>query len=77
MVRNYRRESVGFSGLMEMGRQRELGLDGESGRKEQRDLFLPTVAEEGEKYIRDWNDRHGPAPSNPKPLYPDVPRRVF
>lgn len=84
MVRDYRSEGVGFSGLAEMARQREQGLDGLSGRKAQRDLFLPTARDfakpgdrDGQKGMREWNERHGPRPTNKDPLYPDVDKKVF
>lgn len=83
-MRDYRSEAVGFTGLAEMKRQRELGLDGDSGRKQMRDLFLPTADDyrspedpTGQKGLREWNERHGPRPSNKRPLYPEVERKVF
>ena len=82
--RDYGAEGVGFNGIAEMRRQREQGLDGLSGRKAQRDLFLPTADElrtrsdpSGQKGIRDWAERHGPRDTNKKPLYPDMEKRTF
>lgn len=76
MLRDYRAEAAGVQ-VAEMGRQREQSLDGKSGREAQRDVFLPTVAEYGEKYVRNWNDSHAPKSGNKSPLYPEVPKRSF
>lgn len=83
-VRDYHAEGVGFNGLAEMKRQRELGLDGLSGRSEQRDLFLPTAEElatpkdpRGQKAIRDWADKHKPAEKNRQPLWPAMEKKVY
>lgn len=80
MRRDYRAENVGATGMVEMKRQREQGLDGLSGKKAYRDLFLPTAEENrtredptGERYIRRWNDEHEPRPTNKTPLRPDLP----
>jgi hypothetical protein len=82
--RNYQAEAAGFSGIAEMRRQRESGLDGLSGKKAQRDLFLPTARDmakpgdrDGQRGLRDWAERHGPRESNKKPLYPDIEKKVF
>lgn len=84
MRRDYQAEGVGFSGISELKRQRESGLDGLSGRKAQRDIFLPTAKElrspsdpDGQKGIRAWAERHGPRDSNKKPLYPDMDKKQF
>lgn len=84
LKRDYKAEAVGFNGMAELKRQREQGLDGLSGRKAQRDLFLPTAEEfakpgdrDGQKGIREWAERHGPRDTNTKPLYPDMERRTF
>lgn len=84
LIRDYRAEAVGFSGIAEMGRQRELGLDGDSGRKAQRDLFLPTAADmrsptdpTGQKGLREWADTHRPKVKNVKPLYPEMERKYY
>jgi len=83
MQRDYRAENVGVN-VAELKSQRERGLDGESGRKAQRDVFLPTMSEfvgagdpTGEKGMREWNDSHAPRETNKRPLYPDVPKRSF
>lgn len=67
-----------------MKKQREQGLDGLSGRKEQRDLFLPTAEElagpgdrSGQKAIREWAEKHTPKDDNKKPLYPEMEKRTF
>ena len=82
--RDYRAEGAGFIGVAEMKRQRESGLDGLSGRKAQRDLFLPTAEEmrspsdpTGQKGIRAWAERHGPRDSNKAPLYPEMDKKVY
>ena len=82
--RDYPAERVGFSGMAEMKKQREMGTDGLSGRKAQRDLFLPTAREmrtkadpTGQKGIREWAETHGPRPNNKKPLYPEMDRKVY
>ena len=82
--RDYASEGVGFNGLAEMKKQREAGLDGLSGKKAQRDLFLPTADEmrsptdpTGQKGIREWAERHGPRETNKSPLYPEMEKRVF
>lgn len=84
LLRDYKAEAVGFSGLAEMKRQREQGLDGLSGRKAQRDIFLPTAQDfakpgdrDGQKGIREWAERHGPRETNTKPLYPEMEKRTF
>lgn len=82
--RDYPAEGVGFTGLAEMKRQREQGLDGLSGRSAQRDLFLPTADElrtpndpTGQKGIREWAEKHEPRPSNDKPLWPAMEKKVY
>lgn len=83
MLRDYRAE--GFcADVTRLKLERERGLDGDSARKAQRDLFLPTMDDfkspsdpTGEKGMRDWLERHVPRESNKRPLYPEVPRRTF
>lgn len=83
-TRDYQSEGFGFTGMVQLKKQREEGTDGLSGRKAQRDLFLPTAEENrtpqdptGQKYIRDWNERHGPRPGNKSPLYPETDKRFY
>lgn len=83
-VRDYRAEGIAVNGLVEMKKQREAGTDGLSGKKAQRDLFLPTAAENrtksdptGQKYIHSWNEKHGPRPANKSPLYPETDKRLY
>lgn len=71
--------TVAVSNLVELKRERERG-----GARAVRDLFLPTAKElagpgdpDGEKGIRAWADEHQPKPGNAKPLYPDIPKKVF
>jgi hypothetical protein len=84
MRRDYKAEGVGFNGLAEMRKQREQGLDGLSGRKAQRDIFLPTAEDmrkpgdpTGQKGLRAWNERHEPRESNKAPLRPETERTTF
>lgn len=79
VVRDYRAEAVGLSGIVELRRVREVG-----GSSAVRDLFLPTAEEykspedpDGSKGIRQWNDEHDPKAGNKRPLRPVVPRKVF
>jgi hypothetical protein len=67
-----------------MARQRELGLDGQSGREQQRDIFLPTARDlatpkdpTGQRAIREWNERHEPRPTNKRPLRPEYEKTQF
>ena len=83
-ARDYRAEGAAVTGLVEMKKQREAGTDGLSGKKAQRDLFLPTAAENrtkadptGQKYIREWNEKHIPRERNKKPLYPETDKRLY
>jgi hypothetical protein len=84
LTRSYQAERAGFTGLAEMKKQREQGLDGLSGRMAQRDLFLPTAEEmrsptdpTGQKGIREWNEKHEPRPSNKAPLRPEYEKTQF
>jgi hypothetical protein len=83
-VRDYRAEGTAVTGIVELKKQREAGTDGLSGKKAQRDLFLPTAEENrsksdptGQKYIRDWNEHHGPRERNKRPLYPETDKRLY
>lgn len=83
-ARDYRAEGAAVTGLVELKKQREAGTDGLSGKKAQRDLFLPTAAENrtksdptGQKYIHAWNEKHGPRPDNKRPLRPETDKRLY
>lgn len=80
MRRDYRAESVGATGMVQLKRERNMG-----GRTAYRDTFLPTAKDyeskddpDGQKGIRKWNDEHTPhSTASGAPLRPDVKRRSW
>lgn len=79
MVRDYRAENVGMTGLVQLKKEREGG-----SARDTRDLFLPTAEElatpedpSGQKALQDWNERHAPAEGNKTPLRPETEKKVF
>lgn len=80
VVRDYRAENAGVSGMVQLKRERDMG-----GREAYRDQFLPTAKDyespsdpDGSKGIRKWNDEHTPHSSaSGAPLRPDVKRKSW
>lgn len=84
MRRDYRAEGVGFTGVAEFRRQREAGLDGDSGKRQLAETFLPTAEDmkgpddpTGQKGLAKWNDEHGPKEGNKRPFRPVTEKRTF
>jgi hypothetical protein len=71
--------SVVLGNGLQLQRERERG-----GASAVRDLFLPTAKDfagpndpDGSKGIQSWAEEHSPQTGNKKPLYPDIPKKVF
>lgn len=69
LVRDYRAESVGFNAAALANARKREGTE---------KLFLPSRRDfagprdpDGSKGLKEWKDRHAPAPGNKRPLWPD------
>src|SRR6266498_847324 len=80
IVRDYRAEAVGLSGMVQLKREREVG-----GASAMKSLFLPDNSEfagpgdpDGSTGMARWRETHGPKDTNKRPQWPgEVEKRVL